>query len=139
MTQKVKEFWGTASILALPLFDFFFIVYLVYIALVPHLVSPYIAVPLGCILAVIALAVFILPQGSGSFEIQVGAFILLVVLLFLYPTARRGPKADRAKRHEVAVKRTMRQVSIKVPIIVQNLQKCVDNGQRVPLSVKNVK
>lgn len=100
---------------ALPLFDFLFIVYLVYITTTPDLLSPFVAIVVGCLAATFAIVVFIAAQGSTIIEINIGALILFVLLGIAYPSARDMPKVRRANLQKREIQQKVKRAVLRLP------------------------
>ena len=103
MKSRLSSCFMTAIYLALPSLDIFLVARMVYIASVPDLMSPFVAVALGLVLGVVACALAIADQGNTVVEINVGAFILLVFLVILYPLAANAPATRAARKAKRAL------------------------------------
>ena len=94
-----------ALVMALPALDFFLVMRIVYVATVPDLLSPFLALLTGFLLAIVVCVVFILGQGNTLVELVVPCLILLFLLLILYPVALRFPETRRANLQKRALQR----------------------------------
>ena len=90
-------------VMALPALDFFLVMRIVYIASVPDLLSPLLALLVGFFLAIVLCVVFIFGQGNTLVELVVPCLILLFLLLILYPVALRFPATRRANLQKRAL------------------------------------
>ena len=90
--------------LGLPLIDFALVVRMVYIASVPGLLSPFVAILVGCVIGIVVCIVFIAGQGSTVVEIVVPSLILLFFLLLAYPAVVKIPATRRANLQKRALK-----------------------------------
>ncbi len=95
-TASLRSCGWTALALALPTLDVLLVARMVYVASVPDLLSPFAAVAVGLLLGFVAGAVFIAGQGNTVLDINIPAFMLFVLLVWMYPSAAKMPARRRA-------------------------------------------
>ncbi|BCM89163.1 hypothetical protein IAD21_01007 [Abditibacteriota bacterium] len=110
-------------VLGLPALDLLLIWRIVYGVSGPGLLPFLLAIPVSCIIAALCYFLFIKPQGNTVMEINIGAFILLVMLLIVGPTFWRAKEKALANAHKRALHRRIDLALKKVPLVVQNARR----------------